>query len=174
MEQLHARLLEWSEKHFDREYASFDGSTTHLAMSLLNRMARRADEGWALTDDPSMNLAFRSIFEERQAQNAQWGKQHHPDGTGLQYRAAADLARARTQAAAERDEVTWRHILEEEFWEAAAEDDPRALQEELIQVAAVAVQWFQRLEERIHSQSNPPNDGGPMKPEETHAQSNSA
>lgn len=41
--------------------------------------------------------------------------------------------------------VTWLHILLEEFAEVAKEDDPERLREELIQVAAVAVSWAEKL-----------------------------
>jgi hypothetical protein len=44
--------------------------------------------------------------------------------------------------------VTWRHILTEEVYEAFAESDPTKLRAELVQVAAVAVQWIQAIDRR--------------------------
>lgn len=43
------------------------------------------------------------------------------------------------------DTCTWWHILREEVFEAAAESDPAALAEELVQVAAVAVKMIDAL-----------------------------
>ncbi|MDY0829103.1 hypothetical protein SK224_08170 [Microbacterium sp. BG28] len=42
--------------------------------------------------------------------------------------------------------VTWWHILREEVFEAAAEDDPAKLRAELVQVAAVALKMIDALE----------------------------
>lgn len=42
----------------------------------------------------------------------------------------------------------WRHILDEEVAEALAETDPERLRAELVQVAAVAVQWIEALDRR--------------------------
>lgn len=44
------------------------------------------------------------------------------------------------------DSCTWWHILREEVLEAAAEEDPASLRDELIQVAAVAVKMIDALE----------------------------
>lgn len=41
--------------------------------------------------------------------------------------------------------VTWLQILLEEFSEVATEDSPERLVEELVQVAAVAVSWAEKL-----------------------------
>lgn len=43
------------------------------------------------------------------------------------------------------DKVKWIHILLEEFAEVAREDDPEKLRTELIQVAAVAVSWAEKI-----------------------------
>lgn len=42
--------------------------------------------------------------------------------------------------------VTWWHILREEVFEAAAENDPEKLRAELVQVAAVAVKMIDALD----------------------------
>lgn len=44
------------------------------------------------------------------------------------------------------DTCTWWHILREEVFEAAAEGQPRALREELVQVATVAVKMIDALD----------------------------
>ena len=50
--------------------------------------------------------------------------------------------------------VTWLDILLEEFSEAAMERDPKRLDEELIQVAAVCVSWVEKLRDP-ESSANP-------------------
>lgn len=91
------------------------------------------------------------IHAERTTQNARWGEQNHPDGTGPtdDARRAALDAKVRTDRAAQQGSVTWRHILIEEVCEAFAEDDPVLLRAELIQVAAVAAAWAEAIDRRI-------------------------
>lgn len=102
-------------------------------------------EGFTLAELP----VFRDIVEERAAQNAKWGEQNHPDGTGRPYdQFHADKARRLCNDAAEAGVVTWRHILREEVAEALAESDPAKLREELIQVAAVAAAWVEAIDRR--------------------------
>lgn len=98
------------------------------------------------------NTTYRILCEilaERTRQDAKWGEQNHPDGTGsASQQVAAGAARARCQVAAERGEVTWRLISDEEHAEAMAEDDPARLRTELVQVAAVAVAWIEAIDRR--------------------------
>lgn len=79
-----------------------------------------------------------------------WGIQNHPDGTGepgdedvaLYHKEECEWAR-------EHGLLSWRHILMEEVAEAFAEaPGSEALRVELIQVAAVAVAWAERLNKR--------------------------
>lgn len=108
------------------------------------------------------------VYAERQRQTAKHGDQAHlPDGTGpttwlrrlptLYIRSAradrlAAWAKARTKAASQNEggdgSITFEHILTEEWAEALAEDDPARLRAELIQVAAVAVQWVEAIDRR--------------------------
>ena len=88
------------------------------------------------------------VAAERLAQDARFGVQDFPDGTGTERTPAADRAKAEAHAAWERGELTWRHILAEEFLEALAETEPTALRTELVQTAAVAVKWVQSLDKR--------------------------
>lgn len=88
------------------------------------------------------------VAAERIAQQAMWGAQDFPDGSGPECQAAAAAAKAACQDAAEKGMLTWRHILAEEFSEAIAESEPGPLREELVQTAAVAVQWIQSLDRR--------------------------
>lgn len=89
------------------------------------------------------------VRDERESQDAKWGEQNHPDGTGsIQYRVIADQARAKCNARAKAGALTWRDILQEEVAEAFAEEHEDKLREELIQVAAVAVAWVEAIDRR--------------------------
>lgn len=88
------------------------------------------------------------VAAERRRQDAKWGPQAHPDGTGDQYRSRADVARAACNFAAATGELTWAHIFEEEVSEALAESDPVKLRAELVQAAAVAAAWIEELDRR--------------------------
>lgn len=117
----------------------------------------------------SENTTTASVIEEvaaeRERQKAKWGEQNHPNGTGpetfalaemdcmtftelgeaesVELRAVATLA---TDKNARRGTVTWKDILLEEVFEALAEEDPAKLRAELIQVAAVAAQWVEAID----------------------------
>ncbi|MFI0373517.1 hypothetical protein ACH35V_37145 [Actinomadura sp. 1N219] len=88
------------------------------------------------------------VAAEREAQDRMWGVQEFPDGSGPEFTESAEEAKRECAAAWTRGELTWRHILAEEFFEALAESDPRALRTELVQTAAVAVKWVQSLDRR--------------------------
>ncbi|MFI7637972.1 NUDIX domain-containing protein [Nonomuraea sp. NPDC049400] len=97
----------------------------------------------------SLARVLADVAAERAAQDARWGMQILPDGTGDEGTVAeSDRARRETEAAAAEGTLTWRHILAEEVLEAFAETDPERLRAELIQVAAVAVKWTQALDRR--------------------------
>jgi hypothetical protein len=97
----------------------------------------------------SRSPVLAEVADERARQDAKWGEQNHPNGTGGPGRiASANAARLACQWSAERGEVTYLDILNEEVAEAFAEDDPAALRVELIQVAAVAVAWVEAIDRR--------------------------
>ena len=99
------------------------------------------------------------VAAERERQDAKWGEQNHPDGTGptwplviapmVNAETARILAQRMCQSAARHGSVTWQHILGEEFVEALAEEDPVKLRAELVQVAAVAVAWIEAIDRRV-------------------------
>lgn len=95
-----------------------------------------------------LSSVLEEIAEERNRQDEKWGEQNHPDGTGP----TIPTLNAREHAIHECDYAhsngtgTWRHILEEEYREALAESDPAKLRAELIQMAAVAVAWIQKID----------------------------
>jgi hypothetical protein len=115
------------------------------------------------------NLAVQAKQELRR-QHEKWGEQNHPDGTGddrlvlaglRTHRSArpltvddttagtfAFLAKHATDRLAAGGHVQWSDILLEEVFEALAENEPAMLRNELIQVAAVALQWAGAIDRR--------------------------
>lgn len=97
------------------------------------------------------NNVLGEVLAERVTQDAKWGEQNHPDGTGSASDALIrDQLRKQCDHAAELGECTWKKILHEEVYEAFAEKDPQRLREELIQVAAVAVAWVEAIDRRAN------------------------
>lgn len=93
--------------------------------------------------------ALDEVYAELERQHAKFGEQNHEDGTGdREFIKAASRARVDCDDATDDGEVTWRHILLEEVYEALAESDLERLVEELNQVAAVAVQWRLAIQRR--------------------------
>lgn len=89
---------------------------------------------------------FKRVIDEMGNQDEQWGVQHfpiHKDPVPGQnhYDSVATFYKNRLrEARAEADEFTWHDILMEEVAEAFAEADPGLIIEEMIQVAALAIQ----------------------------------
>lgn len=112
------------------------------------------------------------VQAERRRQDAKWGEQNHPDGTGPETTVldgiglrSGNMALARpgahslayfatltTNQRAEEGRVGWADILLEEVFEALAEDDATRLRTELIQVAAVATQWVETIDRRASAE----------------------
>lgn len=134
----------------------------------------RIPSGIVVDPTPSIAV-ISDVLAERLRQDLKWGEQNHPnvDPALIEYQASlsrvaedyeiptADRAKALCQLAASGRGCTWAHILIEEVAEAieaAAIHDKAvhadavlapglrmALRDELIQVAAVAVQWAEKL-----------------------------
>ena len=124
------------------------------------------------TDEPQLGDELAGVLREVRAERARQARKHgdqshFPDGTAPDviltdlpvYQNAsaragdlAEWAKARTQAASQDEggegSVTFEHILTQEWAEAIAECDPAKLRAELIQVAAVAVQWVEAIDGR--------------------------
>ena len=98
-------------------------------------------------DYAARDAVLHDVQRERDAQHAKWGEQNWPDGTGSDFqKGGAEWAKRRTDEAAVDGSLTYEHILTEEFFEALAESDKSKLRTELIQVAAVAVAWVEKLD----------------------------
>ncbi|SDS28339.1 hypothetical protein [Microlunatus soli] len=108
----------------------------------------------AMLGTMSLTDVLADVAAERARQDARWGEQNHPDGTGADYTLSevpeldVRFARTRCDRAFERGAGSWEHILYEEFCEAMAEDDPARLRAELLQLAAVAVHWMEAIDAR--------------------------
>jgi hypothetical protein len=105
---------------------------------------------------PITAAVLDEVAAERVRQDATWGEQNHPDGTGPEEEilaawpaaSLATYARNNCQRQAEMGIVTWLDILGEEVAEALAESDPARLRTELVQIAAVAVAWAEAIDRR--------------------------
>lgn len=125
------------------------------------------------TDD-----VLREVADERAAQDAKWGQQNHPDGTGDTATAWPDMvmpafgwsATPAVQAAAlarkscEDGERTWLKIALEEMAEAFAEKDPVLLRKELVQTASVLVAWIEAIDRRTAAASGDSADAKAKNP----------
>jgi hypothetical protein len=105
-------------------------------------------------DRPATTAVLEEVAQERRSQDAKWGEQNHADGTGsLMEKQISNTARQMTDLHARTGQLTWKDILNEEFYEAMAEDDPTKLRVELIQVAAVASAWAEAIGRRLAVQA---------------------
>lgn len=96
-------------------------------------------------ETPTQRL-LRLVGTERRRQDDRWGPQDHPLGTGsAPFKALAETYRKACDDAAERDGLTWAHIVLEEVFEALAEDDPAKFALEALQSAAVLVAAVESL-----------------------------
>ena len=121
------------------------------------------------TEPTTREAVLSEVRAERTRQDAKWGEQNHPDGTGpgssplgrirkvhaggkgpskLFAEGLAAMAKQATDEAAEAGTLTFADILIEEVFEALAESDPTKLRAELIQIAAVAAQWVEAIDRR--------------------------
>jgi hypothetical protein len=101
---------------------------------------------------PATTAVLKDVADERGRQDAKWGEQNHPDGTGpVERQFAVEQANAYRDICDTRAEMgllTFADILLEEVFEALAESDPEKLAIELVQVSAVAVSWVEAIKRR--------------------------
>jgi hypothetical protein len=103
-----------------------------------------------INPDTAYSRVYGDIARERNRQEAKWGEQNHPDGTGGPGRAEqARIDTLECQRQFAEKTGTWLDILQEEVSEAFAEKDPAALRGELVQVAAVVVAWIEAIDRRV-------------------------
>lgn len=98
---------------------------------------------------PNRASIFSEITAERQRQDAKWGEQNHPmreEDDDAFLKSVAYSCRQICDYKSVLQSVTWLDILREEFYEAFAESDPARQREELVQVAAVAVEIIECID----------------------------
>lgn len=99
------------------------------------------------------------VRAERARQDAKWGEQNHRDSYGVEdlrasirftigHESPARGAQILNEGAVANGCPTWSLILLEEVLEALVERDAKKLRAELVQVAAVAVQWAEAIDRR--------------------------
>ena len=104
----------------------------------------------------STEKVLNEVLAERVRQEEKWGEQNHPDGTGPDVELEtpygnymeelADSHKNHTDFKAEYGGLTYKDIFLEEVFEALAEENPISLREELVQTAAVAVAWVEKID----------------------------
>ncbi|MFB7479526.1 hypothetical protein ACFUEM_08750 [Streptomyces anulatus] len=95
------------------------------------------------------NAVLAEVAAERAAQDAIFGQQDLPDGTGITGDVErANRARHVCDVMFERGEGTFRDVFYEEVMEAMAESDPVKLRAELVQAVAVGVKWIEAIDRR--------------------------
>lgn len=101
------------------------------------------------TQRAAMRSVLDAVAAERERQHARWGEQVMPDGTGGAGSAPmARMVKRYVDDLLALGEATWRDVLREELFEACAETEPARLRTELLQVAAVAIQWVEAIDRR--------------------------
>lgn len=91
------------------------------------------------------------IREERKLQDAKWGQQNHPNGTGGESdRLTAEAFKRLNAADVLHETVNWRAVLLEEVFEAVSETDYWLLRTELVQTAAVVLAWLEAIDRDRH------------------------
>jgi hypothetical protein len=106
-----------------------------------------------------LNSVLKEVQQERERQEARWGEQNHHDGTGPtklflgarvpEEHSYADIRKRATDMTdwnSKAGRVSYGDIFLEEVFEAMAEKDQDRLREELIQCAAVAVAWVEKID----------------------------
>lgn len=148
-----------------RGCTTYDPRANHPSFdwTLHAETVRCATHGGAMTSQSTCqtDLVLQDVRAERARQFAQYGTNEDlVDGVGPTARwlqpYSADIAsvverRFRDdyeQTEADHGAPTWARLLREEMAEALAEGDPAKLRAELLQVAALAVSWVEKLDLR--------------------------
>ena len=97
---------------------------------------------------------FAEIDLERKRQDEKWGEQNHPmEPRNYDRKYARKVLKKLQQENDTSQEKCWHNILSEEVIEAVLETDPKRQREEMIQMAAVAVNIIECLDRRIRNET---------------------
>ena len=102
-------------------------------------------------DEELTEGVLTEVLMERHAQFARWGEQNYPDGTGPyelsgRWSFNPEVQKVRIAARVRRGWLGWSDILADEVAAAFVEEDQKLLRSELVQVAAVAVAWIEKID----------------------------
>ena len=97
---------------------------------------------------PRSARVLKEVSKERARQDQKWGEQNHPDGTRDDRRMLGDVSLPTWGTIYKEGRATYLEIMLEEVAEAFSESNPVSLRAELIQIAAVAVQWVEAIDRR--------------------------
>lgn len=97
-----------------------------------------------------MSICEEILAEAARAKALHPGTEDLPNGTweGGMRKYQRNIAQHSCDRAARQGTLTFAHILEEETYEALAEEDDIKLRAELIQVCATAVRWIESLDRK--------------------------
>jgi hypothetical protein len=102
---------------------------------------------------------MREIMQEHERQDEKWGEQNHPMlSTAFPRDKIVNMRNAYQQVNDEKTKKCWFSIFMEKILEVSIETDPIKQREEMIQVAAVAVQIIERLDRRIEEANREKGD----------------
>jgi hypothetical protein len=104
----------------------------------------------------TIQYPLKEVAAERVRQEEKWGEQNHPDANLTRYYdlAPASHFKFKTDERAQDGTISWIDIFLEEVAEAvdeALKRDKVALRAELIQCAAVATAWVEKIDREISS-----------------------
>jgi hypothetical protein len=105
-------------------------------------------------DDWQVSRILTEIARERRRQDKKWGEQNHPM-LNVPYTADAMMSSSKVYRRLNDlgENSSWFQILMEEVYEVFAETEPEKQREEMVQVAAVAVQIIEYLDRRIEERA---------------------
>lgn len=109
-----------------------------------------------MTAAGKLAAVLSEIAEERARQDAKWGVQDLPDGTGgtallfsgMTYGEIADTLKLHGRLAREHGTENAGLSMLEEAFEVMAETHPGLIRMELVQLSAFAVKWIQMIDRR--------------------------
>jgi hypothetical protein len=129
----------------------------------LMKVAEMPDCPVCCSDLSTMSVLYE-VSGERRRQDAKWGQQNHPDMWPeyadyyrAEYSVKADfwkqtnterVLQANAAGTPSDRNAAWDGVLLEEVYEALAEEDAAKIRAELVQVAAVAVNWIEAIDRR--------------------------
>jgi hypothetical protein len=125
-------------------------------VTTLDDAVAAGDRVTALAVAPESIAIAGEVLHERKRQTVRWGVQTLPDGTGHDRAIVYVNALQRMNDNAAGNGITWARVLLEEVAEVMNEKTGSPnLRTELLQVAAVAIQWVEAIDRREKEEAEP-------------------